>query len=56
VARKRTIPIRTTKGSVKVRRTWPRNPTQKAHGTKKGLRGYDRRRAKQTFRKEIANS
>ena len=29
-----------------VRRTWGRSPVEKAHTTKQGARGYDRRRDK----------
>ncbi len=38
--RKRKLPVQ------RVRRTWSRNPAERVHGTKKGVRGYDRRRDK----------
>ncbi len=38
--KKRKLPVQ------KVRRTWGRNPAEKVHGTKKGARGYNRRRDK----------
>lgn len=28
-----------------VRKSWSRNPVEEAHSTKKGARGYDRKRA-----------
>jgi hypothetical protein len=34
------------------RLAWSRSPTQRPHSTKKGARGYDRKRAKQDLRHE----
>ena len=34
------------------RLAWSRSPTQRPHSTKKGARGYDRKRAKNDLRRE----
>jgi hypothetical protein len=34
------------------RLAWSRSPTQRPHSTKKGARGYDRKRAKRDLRHE----
>ena len=33
--------------------TWPRSPVQRPHSTPKGKRGYDRKRAKKSLRREV---
>jgi hypothetical protein len=35
------------------RLAWSRSPVQKPHSTKKGARGYDRKRAKKQTRREV---
>ena len=35
---------------------WPRSPVQKPHSTKKGARGYDRKRTKKEARLEAEES
>lgn len=35
---------------------WSRSPVQKPHSTKKGARGYDRKRAKKQTRREAEES
>ena len=35
---------------------WSRSPVQKPHSTKKGARGYDRKRAKKQTRREVDES
>ena len=35
---------------------WSRSPVQKPHSTKKGARGYDRKRAKKQTRREVEGS
>ncbi|MHC4504906.1 MAG: hypothetical protein ACYTFI_16505 [Planctomycetota bacterium] len=38
------------------RLAWSRSPVQKPHSTKKGARGYDRKRAKKQTRREVEGS
>lgn len=35
------------------RLAWSRSPVQRPHSTKKGARGYDRKRAKKQTRREV---
>ena len=35
---------------------WPRSPVQKPHSTKKGARGYDRKKARKQTRREVDES
>jgi hypothetical protein len=37
----------------RVRKTWTRDPSQRAHGTKKGEKGYDRKRDKEEADREV---
>ena len=37
----------------RVRKTWTRNPAQRAHSTRKGEKGYDRQRDKDDAQKEV---
>ncbi len=36
-----------------VRHTWERSPVEKPHSTKKGKKGYNRRKSKQQDQKQI---
>ena len=41
---------------IKPRRRWGRNPAGKFHSTKKGARGYDRKRARKEVGKLIVEA